>query len=98
MAAKQHVLSLIYASCEIGSPSLIWMQFLDERPVRATNLLCARPALKAKDLISLLLGHFASAGRSRAAPRTGMMLRMLTPARLPTPKQSAHQIPPLLLS
>ena len=84
MAAKQNVLSLIDASREIGSPSLIWMQFLDERPVCATDLLCARPALKAKDLISLLLGHFATGRRPRAA--TGMMLRMLTPARLPTVK------------
>ena len=84
MAAKQHVLGLIYASCEIGSSSLIWMQFLDERPVRATDLLCARPALKAKNLISLLLGHVATTGRPRAA--TSMMLRMLTPPGLPTVK------------
>ena len=88
MAAKQNVLSLIHASREIGSPSLIWMQFLDERPVCATDLLCARLALKAKNLISLLLGHFATTGRPRAA--TGMMLGILTPAKLPTVKIGAQ--------
>ena|SRR5215469_11900787 len=90
MAAKESVLGFIYTSREIGSSSLIWMQFLDERPVSAPDRLCARPALKAKDLISLLLSHFATAARPRAA--TGMMLRMLTPAGLPTIKIGGQQI------
>jgi hypothetical protein len=62
------------------------MQFLYEGPVRATDLLRARPGLNAKDLISLLFGHFTSAAPSRPGAGTSIMLRVFTPAGLPAVK------------
>ena len=73
MAAKQHVFGLIDAGREIRRPPLVGMQFLYEGPVCATDLLHARPGLKAKDLISLLFSHFASARRPRASARITLM-------------------------
>jgi hypothetical protein len=46
--------------------------------VRAIDLLWPRPGLKAKDLISLPLSHFAAIGRPRAGARS--TLRVFTPA------------------
>ena len=57
MAAQQHVLGLINSGREIRRPPLVGMQFLHERPVRAANLVQARPGLNAKDLIGLLFSH-----------------------------------------
>jgi hypothetical protein len=51
---------------------------LNEGAVRAIDLLWARPGLKAKDLISLPLSHFAAIGRPRAGARS--TLRVFTPA------------------
>jgi hypothetical protein len=80
MAAKQHVFGLIDAGREIRRPPMVGMQFLDEGPVRATDLLSGRPRLNAKDLIGFLFSDFASARRSRAG--AGITLRMLTPVGL----------------
>src|SRR5215831_10069040 len=54
MPTKQHVLCLIDSRREICRPSLIGMQFLYQRTVRATDLFSGSPGLKAKDLIGLL--------------------------------------------
>ena len=90
MAAKQNILGLIDAGREVRRPPLVGMQFLHEGSVGATDLLGARPGLKAKDLISLLFRHFA-AGRSAAPlPRRRITLRVFTPAGLPAVKIS-HQ-------
>src|SRR4051794_25749152 len=61
MTAQKYVLGLIHAGREIRRPPLVGMQFLHEGAVRAADLLRARPRLHAKDLIGLLLGHFAAA-------------------------------------
>ena len=88
MAAKKDVLGLIDAGREVRRPSLVGMQFLYERPMRATNLLRARPGLKAKDLISLLFSHFSTARRARAS--TCITLRVLTPVGLPAVEVSCQ--------
>jgi hypothetical protein len=44
-----------------------------------------RPRLKAKDLISLLLRHFAGARRA-AAPRCRTVVNVLTPSGIPAVK------------
>lgn len=80
MAAKQHVFGLIDAGREIRRPPMVGMQFLDEGPVRATDLLSGGPGLNAKDLIGFLFSNFASVRRSRAGAR--IMLRMVAPAGL----------------
>jgi len=83
MAAKQHVLGLIDASRKVRRPPLIGMQFLHERSVSTPDLLLARPGLKAKDLISLLLRHFPAGRGVATAPRCRILLRVFTPAGLP---------------
>ena len=65
MAAKQHVFGLIDAGREIRRPPMVGMQFLDEGPVRATDLLRGRPGLNAKDLIGFL---FSDSSASSEAP------------------------------
>jgi hypothetical protein len=50
--------------------------------VRAPDFLSARPRLHAKDLIGLLLGHFA-ARRRAALPRCRVTLCVFTLAGLP---------------
>ena len=89
MALKQNFLGLIDAGRKVRRPPLIGMQFLHEGAMSASDVLRARPGLKAKDLISLLFSHFA-AGRRSAAPRSRITLRVFTPAGLPAVKIS-HQ-------
>ena len=88
MAVQQHVLSLINSGREIRRPPLVGMQFLHERPVRAANLVQARPGLNAKDLIGLLFSHFA--GRRASARRTRITLCVFTPAGVPAVKISCQ--------
>ena len=84
MAAQKHLLGFVHAGREIRRPPLVGMQFLHERTVGAPDVLRARPRLQAKDLIGLLLGHFAAARRAPARRRT--TLRVFTPAGLPAVK------------
>jgi hypothetical protein len=67
---------------------MVGMQFLDEGPVRATDLLSGRPGQNAKDLIGFLFSDFASARRWRAGAR--IMPRMLTPVGLSAVKISCQ--------
>ena len=78
MAAEKNVLGLIDAGREIRRPPMVGMEFLHERVVRAPDFLGARPRLHAKDLIGLLLGHFA-ARRRAALPRRRVTLCVFTP-------------------
>ncbi len=89
MAAKQNIFGLIDPGREIRRPPLVGMQFLHDRAMGASDIVGARPGLKAKDLISLLLRHF-SAGRGAPAvlPRCRITLRVFTPAGLPAIKIS----------
>ena len=65
MAAEKNLLGFIDLGREVRRPPLVGVQFLHQRAVRAADFLGARPQLHAKDLIGLLLRHFA---RARAAP------------------------------
>src|ERR1700742_1335126 len=78
MRAKQSILGLVYTGGEIRRPPLVGMQFLHERAVRPTDLVAPRPRLQAKDLIGLLVRHFA-ARRLAALPPCPVALRVLTP-------------------
>jgi hypothetical protein len=84
MASKQHILRLIDAGGEVRRAPLVGVEFLHEPAVGATDLFRARTRLKAKDLISLLLGHFA--GSRWAAPRCCIALRVFTPSGMPAVK------------
>ena len=79
MATKKNVLGLVHASRKVRRPPLVGMQFLHETTVGTSDVLSARPRLKAKDLISLLFRHFAGA-RANAAPRCRTVLNVVTPS------------------
>ena len=80
MAAKQNILGFIDAGGEVRRPPLVGMEFLHEGPVGAGDVLGVRPGLNAKDLIGLLFSHFGAPRRpAKAAPRTRIALRVLTP-------------------
>ena len=83
MAAEKNILGLIHTGRKIRRPPLVGMQFLHEGAMRAADLVAARARLQAKDLISLLLGHFAGAQRRAARPRCRTTLHVVTPAGLP---------------
>ena len=80
MASKQHILRFVDASSEISRrrPPLVGMQFLHERTVGSADFVAPRARLQAKDLIGLLLRHFA--GSRAAAPRCRVTLNVLTPS------------------
>ena len=82
MSAKKSVLGLVYTGRQVRRPPLIGMQFLHEPAMRATDLVPARPRLQAKDLVSLLVRHFA-ARRRVALPPCRIALRVLTPGGKP---------------
>ena len=85
MAAEKNVLGLIDASREVRRAPLVGMEFLHERPVRMPNFRGTRPRLQAKDLIGLLLSHFAAPARA-PVPRCRIALRVLTPSGRPAVK------------
>ena len=82
MAAEKNVLGLIDAGREVRRPPLVGMEFLHQRAMGAPDLRGARPRLHAKDLIGLLLSHFAASARA-PVPRCRVTLRVFTPAGLP---------------
>lgn len=59
MSAKQSILGLVHTGSEIRRPPLVGMDFLHQRTMGARNVIPARPRLQAKDLIGLLVSHFA---------------------------------------
>ena len=85
MASKQNILRFIDAGGKIRRAPLVGMQFLHEPAVGSPNFLgtCAR--LKTKDLISLLVRHFAGPRRA-AAPRCRTILSVVTPSGMPAVK------------
>ena len=84
MAADKNILGFVDASREIRRPPLVGMEFLHQRAMRVADVVRARSGLQAKDLIGLLLRHFA-AGRRRP-PRCRVTLRVFTPAGIPAIK------------
>ena len=85
MAAKQDLFRLIHPRREVRRPPLVRMQFLHQIPVGPRDFFDARPRLKAKDLISLLLGHWPSPTRP-LSPRCRITLCVFTPTGLPAVK------------
>ena len=85
MRAKQSILGLVYTGGEVRRPPLIGMQFLHEGAVRPSDVVAARPRLQAKDLIGLLVRHFATRRRA-ALPPCRISLRVLTPSGKPAVK------------
>ena len=84
MTAKKDFLGLVDTGREIRRAPLIGMEFLHKRAMRSRDIAGGRTGLQAKDLVSLLLRHFA-AGR-RSSPRCRIRLRVLTPAGIPAVK------------
>src|SRR5438128_11038505 len=82
MRAKQSILGLVYTGGEVRRPPLVGMQFLHERTVGPADFVTPRPRLQAKDLIGLLVRHFA-ARRRAALPPCRISLRVLTPGGKP---------------
>src|SRR6201987_3044276 len=82
MRSKQSILGLVYPGGEIRRAPLVGMQFLHERAVGPSDLVAPGARLQAKDLIGLLLRHFASRRRAELPP-CRISLRVLTPSRKP---------------
>ena len=85
MRAKQSVLGLIDPSRQVRRPPLVGMQFLHQGAVGTPDIVTSRTRLQAKDLIGLLVRHFA-ARRRAALPRSRVALRVLTPGGKPAVK------------
>ena len=85
MRAKQSILGLVYTGSKVRRPPLIGMQFLHQPAVRPTDFVAPRPRLQAKDLIGLLVRHFAARRRAALAPLPPcrVALRVLTPGGKP---------------
>ena len=82
MRAKKGILGLVYTGSEVRRATLVGMQFLHQGAMRAPDFVPARPRLQAKDLIGLLVRHFA-ARRRAALPPCRISLRVLTPGGKP---------------
>ena len=82
MRAKQSILGLVYPGSEIRRAPLVGMQFLHQSAVRPADLIAPRARLQAKDLIGLLVRHFATRRRA-ALPPCRISLRVLTPGGKP---------------
>ena len=68
MSAKKSVLGRVYTGRQVRRPPLVGMQFLHEPAMRTADLVPARPRLQAKDLVSLLVRHFAARRRAALPP------------------------------
>ena len=82
MASKQNFLGLIDSGRKVRRAPLVGMQFLHEQPVRPANVVRRSAMRNAKDLLSLLFGHFASA-RRMTLPRCRTTVTVFTPAGIP---------------
>src|SRR5437899_11967027 len=87
MRAKKGILGLVYAGSEVRRAPLIGMQFLHQGAVRPADVVTPRPRLQAKDLIGLLVRHFA-ARRRAALPPCRISLRVLTPGGNPAVRRA----------
>ena len=82
---SENILGGVDPRREFSRPPLVGMDFLHQRPMRTADLLKARPRLQAKDLIRLLLGHYARPGWSAPSsePRVRVSLAVRTPSGRP---------------
>ena len=85
MSAKQSILGRVYAGSQVRRAPLVGMQFLHQGSVGTPDLVAPRARLQAKDLIGLLVRHFA-ARRLAATPPCPFTLRVLTPGGKPAVK------------
>ena len=85
MAAKKDIFGFIDARRKVRRSPLVGVKFLHQAPMGPADLVGARPGLKAKDLISLLLRHWPRTRRA-GLPRCRISLRVLTPGGLPAVK------------
>ncbi len=90
MRAKQSILGLVDASREVRRAPLVGMQFLHQGSMSPADVVTPRPRLHAKDLIGLLVRHFARR-RAPVVPPCRVALRVLTPAGKPAVKLSFGQ-------
>jgi len=68
MRAKQSILGLVYPGSEVRRAPLVGMQFLHEGSVGSADFVAPRSRLQAKDLIGLLVRHFAPRCRATVPP------------------------------
>ena len=85
MSVQQNLFGLVDPGREIRRPPLIGVKFLHQGAVRATDVLGARPRLKAQDLVGLLFGHRTRL-RVDARPRVSIRMSVFTPAGKPAVK------------
>lgn len=83
MATQKDFFGFIDAGGKIRRAPLVGMEFLHQRAVRSGDGVGARAGLQTKDLVGLLLRHFAGGSR---APRCRVTLRVFTPAGRPAVK------------
>lgn len=87
MSAQKDFSRLVYASSEIRRPSLVGMEFLDQRAMRMSDLVEARARLKPQDLVGFIFRHYARL-RMSSRPRVSISLSVFTPAGKPAIKIS----------
>ena len=88
MTAYQDITSFVDAGREFRRPPVIGMNFLQQRPVGAHNVIARGPREKAEDLIRFFLRHRAAVVAVAAAPRVSLALSCFTPAGKPAVKIS----------
>ena len=79
MASEKHILSLIDPGSEIRRAPLVRVKLLHQQSVSAADILGRRRWRNAKDLMSLLRGHFAST-RRLDLPRCRTTVSVFTPS------------------
>lgn len=90
MPVQQDILGLVHPGGEIRRPPLVGMKFLHQGAVGVADLLLARPRLKAKDFVGLLLGQRGGFAGPRS-PRVRITLCCFTPAGKPAVEISFKQ-------
>ena len=82
VASQQQVSGEVQANGHLRRAPLVGMDLLHGGAISGSNRVARAARLKAKDLISLLLGHYAAdaAAVSAARPRVSIRMNVLTPA------------------
>lgn len=80
---ERDILRPVHERRERGGAAPIGVEPRDQRPMRGTNGLLARPRFQPKDLISLVFAHFSGSGTRVTSPRLLIDMHVLTPAGRP---------------
>jgi len=86
--AEKNVLAHSHGPQDTSTPLGRDASFFMREPMRAADLVGVRTRLQAKDLISLLLRHFARNPKTSRPPRCRTTLHVVTPAGLPAVRVS----------